>query len=777
MNIASMFGAAGLLLALTGIGHVQAELDNQQSIVPDPDAVDQHEFVPNRIFVRFDTTKPTSVRSDVLTDIEGSVQTEYWLVPGLTVIETPIGVREALSRLEHHAGPVLYAEPIYVVHAFDTIPNDALYNTLYGMDQIRAPQAWDEHQGDQEFVIAVIDTGIDYNHPDLVDNIWTNPGEIAGNGQDDDGNGYVDDVHGYDFYSYEPDPMDSNGHGTHCGGTIGGVGDNGVGVAGVNWRCRLVGAQFLSSGGSGSTQGAIDAVQYCVANCFKVSNNSWGGGGYTQGLFDAIENAGDLCGHVFVAAAGNGGYNGASYPAAYTCSNILSVAATDSNEQLASFSQYSATEVDLGAPGVDVNSTTPGNNYSYYSGTSMATPHVAGGVGLVYSVMGNSSAEEIIEIITSTVRPISALQGITVTGGVLNVADALDATFLGPQITFLGSVPDEIDPGVEIDVQVNIDPREDQLVLGSVKLHYRSDASSGWMTIGMDPAGPINWSASVPGMSCGDDPEFYLSCQGQQSGLVTYPSGGSANAFNWLVGSINVAYDDPGEVDGTWTVSTTAVDGGWTRGVPVSSCSFRGAPGNDGDGSGACWVTDNSSASDCNSDVDEGTTTLTSGVISLPEGDNILSYYRWFHNSYGDNPYTDTLLVEYSTDGLNWSNLETVGPAGDDVDGGWVLVTWDVNELVGSADQIQLRFTAGDVGTNTQSVVEAGVDGVLISAIECDDQPAVPGDVTGDGLVNVDDILSILSVYGENCECPQDLNGDGEVGVDDILLILGYFTG
>ena len=212
--------------------------------------------------------------------------------------------------------------------------------------------------------------------------------------------------------------------------------------------------------------------------------------------------------------------------------------------------------------------------------------------------------------------------------------DALEATFLGPQIIMLSSVPDELDPSIPVEVRVKVEPREDQLVLGSVKLHHRNSALGNWTAVDMTPDGLGNWSANVPGMSCDDDPQFYVSCQGQEVGLVTLPSGGGDNAYGWLVGSINVAYDDPGETNGNWTVSTTAVDGGWTRGVPVSSCSFRGAPGSDADGSGACWLTDNSSQSECNSDVDEGTTTLTSGSIDLPDGDNILSYYRWFHNSY-----------------------------------------------------------------------------------------------------------------------------------------------
>ncbi|MDG2291116.1 MAG: S8 family serine peptidase [Phycisphaerales bacterium] len=763
----SMLGIAGATVLTASLAAAQPTPD---SIIPDKDAL-TFEHVPNRVFVRFIDPDATNARAAVLAGVGGQIASSSKIVPGLHCIEIDVTVEQALKTLSQRGDVLRYVEPVYVVRAFDTIPNDAYYNNLYGMPQINAPQAWDEHQGDQEFVIAVIDTGIDYNHPDLVDNIWTNPGEIAGNGIDDDGNGYVDDMHGYDFYDYNSDPMDGNGHGTHCGGTIGGVGNNGIGVAGVNWRCRLVGAQFLGSGGSGSIDGAIDAVEYCAINQFKVSNNSWGGGGFSQALFDVIQTAGDDFGHIFVAAAGNSGSNGASYPGALTCDNIICVAATDSGENLASFSQYHISEVDLGAPGVDIQSTTPGNNYSYYSGTSMATPHVAGGVALAYSIIGNATAVEVIDVILSTTRAIPALDGRCVTGGVLNVEDALEATFLGPQITMVSSVPAELDPGVSLQVRVQVDPREDDLVNDSVKLRYRANSGL-WSQLDMDQEGPGNsWVASVPAMDCGDSPEFYVSCEGQVSGLVEHPSGGASNAYDWLVGELLIAHEDNGQTDGDWTVSGDALDGQWNRGVPVN-CN-RGDPNADNDGSGSCWLTDNSSSDSCNSDVDEGSTILTSGVIDLSGvSEPVLSYARWFSNNYGAAPNTDTLVVDYSTNGVNWSNLETVGPSGPDVGGGWVVVSWELADIIGDASQIQLRFTASDVGADTQSVVEAGVDAIMVSATECNDA-GVPGDANGDGIVDVNDILAVIAAWGTTCNgCLEDLDGSGEIDVNDLLLVI-----
>ena len=758
------------LLATLCIGQIAFAQFENNALIPDKNALN-YDHVPDRVFVRFLDSDNRSLQQTILDEVGGTILSESKLVPGLFAVKINVTVERALNILSSKRSSIKYVEPIYTVQAFDTIPNDPMYGDLYGMDQINAPQAWDNHVGDQEFIIAVIDTGVDYNHQDLVANMWTNPGEIAGNGQDDDGNGYIDDVHGYDFYNYDSDPMDSNGHGTHCSGTIGGVGNNGIGVAGVNWRCRIVGAQFLSAGGSGSNQGAIDAIEYCAINEFKVSNNSWGGGGFSQAMFDVIQGAGDQYGHIFVAAAGNGGSYGASYPGAYSCSNIICVAATDVNENMASFSQYHPTEVDLGAPGVDVLSSTPGNNYSYYSGTSMATPHVAGGVGLIYSVMGGTSSEKVIDVILSSTRPISSMQGNCATGGVLNVADALANTFLGPQITMLSEVPADSDPNVPIQVSVNIDPREDTLLDGSVYLHYRSNNLANWTVQEMDNDGLMLWNGTVAGMACDDDPEFYISCEGQVSGTVEHPSGGATNSYGWMIGTSIVSYDDNGESDGDWTVSSSALDGQWNRGVPIN-CD-RGDPSSDYDGSGSCWLTDNSSGDGCNSDVDEGYTALTSGVIDLSQVNSpILSYARWFHNSSGAAPNTDTFVVEWSSNGSAWYELESVGPSGSEVNGGWVHVSFSVNDFAGDITQVQLRFTASDEGADTQSVVEAGVDAIMVSAVDCDDVNPCPADANGDGVVNVNDLLGAIGDWGLS-DSPADVNGDGTVNITDLLAMIG----
>ncbi|MCH2138686.1 MAG: S8 family serine peptidase, partial [Phycisphaerales bacterium] len=526
-------------------------------------------------------------------------------------------------------------------------------------------------------------------------------------------------------------------------------------------NCRMAGVKFLSAGGSGSLDDAVSSMQYVSATGFKVSNNSWGGGGFSQAMFDAIQAAGDNFGHIFVAAAGNGGSYGASYPAAYTCTNIIAVGACDVDEGLASFTQYHPTEVDIAAPGVGVVSTVLGNSYDSYSGTSMATPHVAGVTAMVYSLMGGNDADVVRDIVLNTARPSAPWSGNCATGGIVDLDAALDATFLGPKITLVSSVPVEADPNTPLGVQITIDPREDVLVPGSVKLHYRNELG-GWSSMDMNHDGGDAYSGSVPGYGCDDTSGFFLSCQGVTDGLVQQPSGGSANAYSWTIGTVVVAYEDNGQTNGDWSVETTALDGGWNRGVPVN-CQ-RGDPPADFDGSGACWLTDNSSADSCNSDVDEGSTMLMSGVIDISGVQNAqLSYARWFHNSFGASPYTDSFVVQMSVNGGGWTTLETVGPNGADVDGGWVNVTWDLADLAPGADTIQLRFTASDIGGDTQSVVEAGVDAIRVAARECDDQPVCPGDIDGSGSVDVDDLLMAIAGFGD------------DYTVDDVLTILAHF--
>jgi subtilisin family serine protease len=299
---------------------------------------------------------------------------------------------------------------------------------------IDAPEAWDIHTGDRSILVGVIDTGIDYNHPDLAANMWTNPNEIAGNGIDDDGNGYIDDTRGWDFVNNDNDPMDDHYHGTHCAGTIGGVGNNANGVTGVCWQVSMVGLKFLSKGGGGTISDAVSAVYYANSIGVNLTSNSWGGGGYSEALKDAIDAANDA-GMLFIAAAGNNAFDNdvyENYPSSYTSPNVIAVAATDVNDELAPFSNWGATTVDLAAPGVDIYSTQPGNLYQNLSGTSMATPHVAGAVALAWSLSPDSTAAEIKANVLASADPIPSMTGKCVTGGRLNAYKTL--TSLGMNV-------------------------------------------------------------------------------------------------------------------------------------------------------------------------------------------------------------------------------------------------------------------------------------------------------------------------------------------------------
>lgn len=356
---------------------------------------------------------------------------------------------------------VEYAEPNYTLYAIEGIQGLGMFTSgdprigdLWGLNNegqtggtfdadIDVFEAWGATTGSEEVIIGVIDTGVDWTHEDLAQNMWVNEGEIAGNGIDDDSNGFIDDVYGYDFVNNDGNPMDDNYHGTHVSGTIAAVGDNDIGVAGVNWTAKIMALKFLDAGGSGSTDAAISAIEYSVLMGAHITNNSWGGGGFSSALQDAIEAAGDV-GQLFVAAAGNDSRNNdisPSYPASYPSDNILAVASTDHNDNLSGFSNYGFESVDIGAPGTDILSTTPGNAYSYLSGTSMASPHVAGVAGLVLSqnpglLSGESRlvADQIVKArILETADPIPSLNGITVTGARLNA--------------FLAAAePDSIDP-------------------------------------------------------------------------------------------------------------------------------------------------------------------------------------------------------------------------------------------------------------------------------------------------------------------------------------------
>jgi len=411
------------------------------------------EFVPGEALVRYRSERAAGRQTrQVMLSSRGrqlSVQIERFdgsdIVPGLRLARVAAEDTLAAIAALKKQPDVLYAEPNYLLH-LDLTPNDPRFTSgeLFGLTKIGAPTAWNTTTGSSSVVVGVIDEGIDKNHQDLGANIWTNPAEIAGNGVDDDGNGFIDDVNGYNFAS-NTGTIPAENHATHVAGTIGAVGNNNTGVVGVNWQVGLMSLKFIS-GSSGATSDAIRASNYAKqmhdlwvstngakgANV-RVLNNSYGGGGFSQSFLDTINNL-NQSGILFVAAAGNNDTAPERdneivphYPASYDAPNVIAVAATDSNDALASFSHFGATSVQLGAPGVGILSTTANNTYSFISGTSMATPHVAGAAALLLAQNPNLTVQQLKSLLIFNGDPVSSLAGKTLTGRRLNVANSFQA--------------------------------------------------------------------------------------------------------------------------------------------------------------------------------------------------------------------------------------------------------------------------------------------------------------------------------------------------------------
>ncbi|ABB31432.1 peptidase S8 and S53 subtilisin kexin sedolisin [Geobacter metallireducens RCH3] len=365
-------------------------------------------------------------------------------------IRPGLGVENAVKEFEAD-DDVEYAEPNYLLKA-SKIPTDPKFYSTWGMAKINAPAAWDNTTGSAGVVVAVIDSGVDYNHPDLKANMWINQAELNGKpGIDDDGDGVVDDIYGYNGVNNNGNPMDNNGHGTHVAGTIGAVGNNGIGVAGVNWTVKIMACKFLDANGSGYTSDAIECLQYVKKMKSRgvnivATNNSWGGGGYSRALYDTINSQRDI---LFITAAGNAAANNdttPSYPADYNLPNIIAVAATTSTDGLASFSNYGRRTVMVGAPGYSILSTYPNNQYAYLSGTSMATPHVTGLAALIKAKYPTMDWRGIKNLILSGGDRPSSLAAKTVTGRRIDAFGSL--TCVDSRVFSALTYPATLQPGV-----------------------------------------------------------------------------------------------------------------------------------------------------------------------------------------------------------------------------------------------------------------------------------------------------------------------------------------
>ena len=423
----------------------------------------QPSYVANQLLIKFKPTETAAKTSTNILSLIGGTTVEVINTNSmktsnaktnttggkLLLVNSKLGTMEAIELIKDLQG-VEYAEPNWIYNHF-AVSNDTYYTngSLWGMygsttspsNQFgsQAATAWANNKlGSATVYIGIIDEGYMYTHEDLAANAGKNPGEIDGNGIDDDSNGLVDDVYGYDFAANDNTVFDGvdDDHGTHVAGTIGAVGGNGKGVAGVVWNVKMINAKFLGSTG-GTLANAIKAIDYFTDLKTRhglnivATNNSWGGGGFSQGLQDAIERA-NTAGILFIAAAGNSGTDNdttPSYPASYPNANVIAVASITNTGAISSFSQFGATSVDLGAPGSGIWSTVPArskgkfvSSYASYNGTSMATPHVSGAAALYASLYPGATAAQIKAALLNSATPTSSLSGKCATGSRLNVS-------------------------------------------------------------------------------------------------------------------------------------------------------------------------------------------------------------------------------------------------------------------------------------------------------------------------------------------------------------------
>ena len=395
----------------------------------------------NELFVRFTIENPNSsqIALNLHAQINATVIKDYDEISGLQLVKIPenMSLTDAINIYSQNSH-VLYAEPNNV-YQISLIPNDPGFNNQWGLynygqivhgiwgtsgADINAINAWDISTGSSNVIIAVLDTGIDLNHVDLRGNLWINRGEIPNDGIDNDGNGYIDDYYGWDFYNNDNDPSDDNGHGTGVAGVIAAFGNNSRGITGVMWNAQIMALKFLDKNGYGTDEDALKAILYANKMGAHIINNSWNGGNYSKVLKDAIT----ISNALIVCAAGNDGMNNdifPDYPASYTSSNIISVAATDMEDYITYFSNYGISSVDVAAPGINIYTTRPGNRYGFFTGTSMSAAFVSGLAGLIKSFRPDLTNIQIKNTIMNNVDVKSSLIGKILTGGRINAYKSL----------------------------------------------------------------------------------------------------------------------------------------------------------------------------------------------------------------------------------------------------------------------------------------------------------------------------------------------------------------
>jgi subtilisin family serine protease len=424
---------------------------SEPGVVFDPNQIDETRNSAPEVLVKFRPGVSEEAIAEITSRLNDRVEDEIESVSGLAAIDDLDNLEaESIAAVYRALPEVEYAEPSYEISlkhddgGFKHVhPNDARFSEQWALDNhaqnggkegadIGALRAWVTTTGDDDIVVAVLDSGVDYTHSDLQNNIWVRPDNIKQ--YEDRDLGSIEDVHGYNAVDNTGDPMDENGHGTHCAGIIGAEGGNEIGISGVNWKVRIMPLKFMNSSGFGTTKDAIEAINYVIARKrdgvnVRVISASWGSKMRSQALEDVIRKAQEA-GILFVAASGNDSANTdqlPQYPAGYNLGNVISVAALNRQDELASFSNYGAKSVHVAAPGANILSTWLGNEYEEHSGTSMATPIVSGVAALVLSKQPDLSVDELRSVLLKSVDKLPHLNGKVSTGGRINAAKAVGA--------------------------------------------------------------------------------------------------------------------------------------------------------------------------------------------------------------------------------------------------------------------------------------------------------------------------------------------------------------
>ena len=769
------------------LDEINARMDAERA-----DRQRRHEFVVRSLQDLAGATQP-----DILADIaragRGRVKhfQAFWVWNIIHVQAVPAEIHRLAERAD--VARVYLDYPIELIEPVNSRPAMGPPSPLTpenGIEAVRAPEVWAMGYTGEGVLVCTLDTGVDGSHPALADR-WRGVADPRYEGHPEWA--LFDPVTGWTF------PQDSGSHGTHTmGTTCGGAPGDEIGVApGAQWiHCAVIdrgGLDQTVTNALLSFQWLIDpdgdpSTSWDVPN---VCGNSWGltdWHGYPDcdEYFWAALDACEAAGTVIVFAAGNEGTSGLRRPADratddYRTFAVAAVDAHDPSWPIADFSSLgptyctpdgtAAVKPDIAAPGVDVRSSTPGGGYGEMDGTSMATPHVTGVVALIQQANPGLAPEQIKEIIYSTAYDLgSAGEDNTYGWGMIDAFEAVNKALetVALTFTFPDGRPEFIDPTGGQTIRVEVAGQAVPPEPGTGMLYYAVDGGD-YTVVAMDEIEPNIYDAVFPAFDCGADVSYYFSAEAETGEIAYNPfTAPDSTYFGEAYSGIEEALYDDFETDSGYTVEDIDLeDGSWERGVPAGGDyqpGDRGDPPTDYDGSGQCWVTDNAPG---NSDVDGGPTQLTSSPLDATGlQDPYISYARWFTN---DDQDDDRLDVEISgDDGYTWKLLESVPHSA-----GWNVVSFRIADYVTPTDQIRLRFSATD--NPNDSVTEAAIDALRIYSYYCEES-AVPGDVNGDGVVDVVDLLAVLAAWGPCPGCPEDLNDDDVVDVLDLLIVLGEWT-